>query len=1422
MPSADTDAPAGGAPAQRCAGGIRNEYEQECNEGGGAQASRKLLAALAVMAVAFVVLAAVPSIATDSDAANGPTEGVIAAGYASDATTATALVNALGGFSIETKNVAPSTVFMVFHIDGGKYNKVEYSRSVDGTVVETPAASAAQTKAEGTFSAQNAYYMFTVQKDVDTATNADSIAQEWSAEKTYTLTVTLSGPNNASKVITADVKGAVVTLYQDVTVSSSKTTSIDVVVDNGKTESFTSVVPVVSDLEIRLNGNDLTFDKTSAAFFVGDLDNENTVTLKIVGNQSEQKDKLIVGYAGAAVFVASQGAFEIDNIDFDATGSAIFPYGNASSVVVSESDVTAGGYGVATNNAYSNNSKLNIDIISSKVVTKEANGDSTAVLINISGATLNIKENSIIEGQRQTLIVRAGIATVEKSEINFGNSFKPYGTGADSYYIGTEKDWADGNRITEGAIVVGNKTSSAYAGLAKLTMVGGSINAVSGKAIVTTVASDENHSVDVVIGKDSPTTIACGAGADKASIVVSDLRYNATSEKNPTTPLMISKGSVVLGGTLDEVKIVDGEATVSSDLTIADGGRLVLAEGATVTVKEGAKIVLNDADDLVIDENAKLVLEEDAQIMKGTATVYIPGTINRVGGTEYVVNVATFDGKYTVYYGVATQPMAYTGKEIKDGDVVGSATILQCLKKDGTDLTTGTSIDVANIVINDSVSGKVLTPETYPGAVTFTVTIKIQDTKGNSYVNKTDADILVTKADLSKATATIEPLTYDGTNQTPEYSLTFNGEAVDDIAVKYYPDKSCTTEVMVCNAGTYYAKFTATADNELFAGEKVVEFKVEKAASGAFGYDVAKTDREADYYWTAHAYDGNVIVDINDASGIYRLYTATALKADGTPDYGASATFADQTAFDNAIKAIDSVQSAAYTIYLKVEVSDATNYKDETVVIEPISVGDVAFKITVSKAGNGTVGAPKYCQAGTEVVLVVTPSEGWKLGEGFTMNYVLDGATINENVVDNRFIMPAADVELKVVFVQQYTVEFADGVDVEAERTGEVVSKETYVDAGERITVSVPAGMRFDGEPVVKYTVSGTEKTADLTLSDGAYTFVMPAADVKITFRLVGDLKVVLVEDGYKDLVFEGLADGEMFDLPFPADHDFWTVGEDVEKYNGGSIYIVDKDHAEDGVITFTATDAPEDPVIEYVTVTFVYGLKGEHTYSLDVVKDGAIGIFPAAAVIDGYTLSWTSNGAPVSETDVATEDMIVVASYEAIPPVEPGEEIVKVTFRYGEDTTIVEIKKGTAVGMTPADAVKDGYTLKWMVGEVEFNEKDQISEDTVVTAAYTPIVEPEVQYSTNMVVALKVVDGKIYYTIVALDGKVVPAGTMKIEYQFFDGFSYDKETLGTVEISGGSSVIVGTMNIPTDKTISKFFAEFSFGENAESAILFV
>lgn len=50
-------------------GGIHMNTVEEKRRGGGAKASRKLMAAIAVLAIAFAVLAAIPAIADDSEAA---------------------------------------------------------------------------------------------------------------------------------------------------------------------------------------------------------------------------------------------------------------------------------------------------------------------------------------------------------------------------------------------------------------------------------------------------------------------------------------------------------------------------------------------------------------------------------------------------------------------------------------------------------------------------------------------------------------------------------------------------------------------------------------------------------------------------------------------------------------------------------------------------------------------------------------------------------------------------------------------------------------------------------------------------------------------------------------------------------------------------------------------------------------------------------------------------------------------------------------------------------------------------------------------------------------------------------------------------------------------------------------------------------
>ena len=107
-----------------------------------------------------------------------------------------------------------------------------------------------------------------------------------------------------------------------------------------------------------------------------------------------------------------------------------------------------------------------------------------------------------------------------------------------------------------------------------------------------------------------------------------------------------------------------------------------------------------------------------------------------------------------------------------------------------------------------------------------------------------------------------------------------------------------------------------------------------------------------------------------------------------------------------------------------------------------------------------------------------------------------------------------------------------------------------------------------------------------------------------------------------------------------------------------------------------------------------------------------------------------------------------------------------------------------------------------------------------VVVAVYTETPVP-VEYSTDMIVALKVKDGKISYTIVALDGKAVPAGTLDISY----AYEVDLGEYGTsvdfglikVEITNenGSEYVSGSVDLPEGALSA--YAVFTYDGGSES-----
>ncbi len=292
------------------------------------------------------------------------------------------------------------------------------------------------------------------------------------------------------------------------------------------------------------------------------------------------------------------------------------------------------------------------------------------------------------------------------------------------------------------------------------------------------------------------------------------------------------------------------------------------------------------------------------------------------------------------------------------------------------------------------------------------------------------------------------------------------------------------------------------------------------------------------------------------------------------------------------------------------------------------------------------------------------------------------------------------------------------------------------------------------------------------------------------------DLGILVVPE---DIVAEAQMDGYTLD---------WT-------YKGEK--ISDDTMVEDGMV-----------VVAVYTPIYVEPTTGDVTFVYDgtaVVKTLDLGtlVVPQdvndAAQKDGYDLAWMYDGNVISGQTQVKDGMVVVAVYTPIP-VEPTTG--DVTFVYDGTAVVKTLDLGTLV--VPQDvndaAQKDGYDLAWTYKGEKINAETQVEDGMVVVAVYTETPVP-VEYSTDMIVALKVKDGKISYTIVALDGKAVPAGTLDISY----AYEVDLGEYGTsvdfglikVEITNenGSEYVSGSVDLPEGALSA--YAVFTYDGGSES-----
>ena len=402
------------------------------------------------------------------------------------------------------------------------------------------------------------------------------------------------------------------------TIDGAKTVSKSVSIDlNGKT------IVLTGGNIITASGCTLEFKST-----------DKVGTLKYNGFSST---------TNAALSADASGILTLDSIKFETNGSAVYPYGDASKATIKNSEIVAGAYAVGTNNAKTGTNKLSIEIENSTLTTNGEVKDNATVMINAQGVTLSIK-NSTLTGDRQTLFVRAGTATVENTQINFNDAF----TGKIS---AAEGKWGTGNEVASAAVVVGDKgCDNAYAGTAKLTLKGGEIKATSGTAVVT--STDANTGYELIIGNETATKVSIGSNS-----------VSITGLKAVETGFSISEGSVVITGSmtatdansriaqaegdvvLKDLTITTGILTidkvvgVQGDLAVASGATVAVADKATLTVASGATMSVSGT--LTISEKATVTV---AGNLEGQGTFDNKGVVESLNGGNITAEVG---GKMT-------------------------------------------------------------------------------------------------------------------------------------------------------------------------------------------------------------------------------------------------------------------------------------------------------------------------------------------------------------------------------------------------------------------------------------------------------------------------------------------------------------------------------------------------------------------------------------------------------------------------------------------------------------------------------------------------------------------------------------------------------------------------------------------------------
>ena len=200
---------------------------------------------------------------------------------------------------------------------------------------------------------------------------------------------------------------------------------------------------------------------------------------------------------------ASGSRLTIDNVKFTTKNNSGLGVDDANTVltVKNQSTVKANVYCVATNAEKDGiHSGVTINLENSAFIAESTSNDNCAICLNVEG-TLNMADCTVKSG-RQAVLVRGGTANISGGKIET--------TGA--YTTPPNGNWGSGNEVPLAALVIGNRSTSAYAYPATVTLTGVEIVAGNSAPAIYMYGNKEEHPANLTCDKETAERVTVGGG----------------------------------------------------------------------------------------------------------------------------------------------------------------------------------------------------------------------------------------------------------------------------------------------------------------------------------------------------------------------------------------------------------------------------------------------------------------------------------------------------------------------------------------------------------------------------------------------------------------------------------------------------------------------------------------------------------------------------------------------------------------------------------------------------------------------------------------------------------------------------------------------------------------------------------------------